>query len=140
MKKPLMLLGLTFLFLATTLGCSSNTTHTKSDSPVPTSSPAGTENPVLTSQPAVNTASPIPTPPKYTGLPENYFMPEIPRISVQDVKANLDAGSNILIVDVRYQEYYEVSRIPGAISMPEVGMKGPYTILDNYDEIYTYCT
>ncbi len=50
----------------------------------------------------------------------------------------MDAGANIVIVDVRSLEYYEKSHILGAISLPKVN--GPYTILDGYDEIYTYCT
>ncbi len=34
-------------------------------------------------------------------LPPSSFLPEIPRISIYEVKAKLDAGANIAIVDSR---------------------------------------
>ncbi|MEE8469724.1 MAG: rhodanese-like domain-containing protein [Dehalococcoidia bacterium] len=65
---------------------------------------------------------------------------EIPRISVEEVKAKLDAGSNIAIVDARTRVEYEQSHIAGAISVPlgEIGQR--YSDLQRYDEIVTYCT
>ncbi|MEE8470520.1 MAG: rhodanese-like domain-containing protein, partial [Dehalococcoidia bacterium] len=43
---------------------------------------------------------------------------EIPRISAEELKAKLDAGSNIVIVDSRSAAAYEQSHIVGAISIP----------------------
>jgi rhodanese-related sulfurtransferase len=67
-------------------------------------------------------------------------MPEVPRITVQDVKAKLDSGASIAVVDSRPWAYYVESRIPGAISLPFDDMAPPYPDLAGYDEIATYCT
>jgi rhodanese-related sulfurtransferase len=63
------------------------------------------------------------------------------------VKAKLDAGSNIVIVDSRTKASYESGHIAGAISIPlsdmsplspeEIAQR--YGDLQSYDEILTYC-
>jgi hypothetical protein len=68
------------------------------------------------------------------------YLPEISRISVEEVKAKLDAGANIVIVDTRSREAYEVSHITGAISIPERELAQHSSELSRYDEIITYCT
>lgn len=79
------------------------------------------------------TASPsTPTPSPY--------LPEIARISVAEVKAKLDTGSSIVIVDTRSREAYESARIAGAISMPLEETARRYRELLRYDEVITYCT
>lgn len=88
-----------------------------------------------------------------TSSPSTINPSQIPRTSVEEVKAKLDAGSNIVIVDVRSQYSYERSHIAGAISIPlgdlfdEKGDPLPseevdqrYSDLHRYDEIITYCT
>ncbi len=71
-------------------------------------------------------------------LPSTY-LPEVPRIGVEEVKAKLDTGSNIVIVDSRSKTSYDQSHIVGAISIPITTMAEPYDYLDGYDEIITYC-
>jgi rhodanese-related sulfurtransferase len=66
-------------------------------------------------------------------------MPEVPRITVQEAKAGLDAGQ-IVIVDSRAAFEYGQSRIPGAISLPLGDMAPPYEGLNPSDVIATYCT
>ena len=73
-------------------------------------------------------------------LPPSSFLPEIPRISIHEVKSKLDSGANMAIVDSRDQKYYDKSHIAGAISLPLNDMSEPYSDLDGYDEITTYCT
>ena len=58
---------------------------------------------------------------------------------MEEVKAKLDAGSNIVIIDSRSKEFYNRSHIVGAISFPLDDMAEPYDSLDGYDEIITYC-
>jgi hypothetical protein len=41
----------------------------------------------------------------------------VPRISVVEVKAKLDAGTSVRIVDVRGQDSFDARRIRGAVSM-----------------------
>ncbi len=73
-------------------------------------------------------------------LPQSSFMPEIPRISVDEVKARLERGEKIVIVDSRDTKYYDESHIEGAISLPLDEMAEPYDNFEGYDGIVTYCT
>ena len=75
-----------------------------------------------------------------TGLPSSSYLPEVPRIGIEEVKAKLDAGSNIMIVDSRSKASYDRSHIAVAISIPLADMAGPYSDLASYDEIIFYCT
>jgi hypothetical protein len=65
---------------------------------------------------------------------------EIPRISPAEVKAKLDAGSNLVIVDVRLKEEYERVHVAGSVSIPLGEVADRYIELRGYDEIITYCT
>ncbi len=115
--------------------------------PVPTSSGSSAPTPSPT---ASVTATPTPAPAGGGGggaapalptpTPTYAHYPDVPRITVQQVKAKLDAAANIAIVDSRTYGEYALSRIPGAISLPLGSMSPPYTSLDGYDEIITYCT
>ena len=78
--------------------------------------------------------------PRGTELPPSLYLPEVPRISVEEVKAKLDAGANIVIVDSRSKTSYDQSHIVGAISIPLTNMAEPYSDLDGYAKIITYCT
>lgn len=69
----------------------------------------------------------------------NSNLPEIERISVEGLKAKLDKGSNIAIVDTQPESYYRTSHITGAISIPFTKMTAPYNMLNGYDEIVIYC-
>jgi hypothetical protein len=98
---------------------------------------------------AAPTPTPAPTPSATDGageLPYSSFLPEIPRVSVQEVKSKLDAGANIAVIDARPADEYEGSHIPGSISMPVLDfldlldLAEPYTDLEQYDEIMLYCT
>jgi len=72
--------------------------------------------------------------PAITELPPSSYLPEVPRISIHEVKSKLDAGANILIVDSRPIEDYNESHIIGAVSKTES------IELEGYEEIITYCT
>ena len=65
---------------------------------------------------------------------------EIPRISPAEVKAKLDASSNLVIVDTRSKKLYQQVHIVGAISMPLEEVSQRYAELRGYNEILTYCT
>lgn len=102
---------------------------------VPSASPPGTLGPNETPTNTPQTATPTPS-----EMPPSAYLPEVPRISVDEVKAKLDAGFNIVIIDSRSKSSYDNSRIPGAISLPLADMAEPYSDLDRYEEIITYCT
>lgn len=49
---------------------------------------------------------------------------EVPRMAVEELKALLDAGEPVVIVDTRVSRQYQVRHIPGAISIPERETEG----------------
>ncbi len=65
---------------------------------------------------------------------------EIPRVTATEMKAILDSGSNIAIVDTRSEAAYERAHIVGAISIPLEEISQRYTELDDYNGVITYCT
>ena len=76
-------------------------------------------------------------PSTYTGTSDPL---EIPRISPEEVKARLEAGYNLVIVDTRLKGAYERIHIAGAVSIPLEEITERYDELRGYDEVVTYCT
>ncbi len=66
----------------------------------------------------------------------------IPRITVQELKAKLDKGEGLVIIDVRTGEDYAGSRIKikGAVRIPIVQMEERYKEIPKDKQIITYCT
>lgn len=86
---------------------------------------------------ATQTASPAPTPAAASHEEETY--PEIPRVSLDEAKAALDAGTAV-VVDVRYAETYAGGHITGAINIPSAELEARIGELDPNQWIITYCT
>lgn len=86
---------------------------------------------------ATQNASPSPTPAAAFEEEETY--PEIPRVSLDEAKAALDAGSAIF-VDVRSAEAYAGGHIAGAINIPLAELESRLSELDKAQWIITYCT
>ena len=63
----------------------------------------------------------------------------VPRISLEQLKEKLDAGADIVIVDVRRKEDFDEGHIPGAVSIPWEEIEARYTELPRDKEIITYC-
>lgn len=92
-----------------------------------------------------STTMPLPTQPQSVQQPQSNIPPltesEVPRISVSEAKAALDAGTAAL-VDVRSTEVYVESHAAGAISIPltnfEAAINGIPLKKDQW--IITYCT
>jgi len=122
-KNTILGIALISALLLLLAGCSTE----KDSTPIP--SPGDGETPAIFQ----------PEAPAATVLPPSSYLPEVPRISVQEVKAKLDAGLNIVVIDSRSENAYGSARIPGAISMPLGDMQGSYSALDSYEEIITYC-
>ena len=66
----------------------------------------------------------------------------VPRITVQELKAKMDRGENILIIDARTGNEYEGSRIKikGAVRISIVKIEEMAAKLPRDKEIVTYCT
>jgi hypothetical protein len=65
---------------------------------------------------------------------------DVPRISAEELKAQLDAGAEVLIVDVRSAEAYSASHIMGALSLPSAELENRLQELPMTQDIVTYCT
>lgn len=64
---------------------------------------------------------------------------DVPRINLEQLKGKLDAGADIVIVDVRSKEDFDAGHITGAISIPWEEIEARYTELPRDKEIITYC-
>jgi predicted sulfurtransferase len=66
----------------------------------------------------------------------------IPRITVQELKAKMDKGEDLVVVDVRTGNDYEASKIKikGAVRISIVKIEERYNDLSKDKEIITYCT
>ena len=65
---------------------------------------------------------------------------DVPRVSLEQLKEKLDAGADIVIVDVRSQEDFDEGHIPEAVSIPwQQEIETRYTELPRDKEIITYC-
>jgi hypothetical protein len=64
---------------------------------------------------------------------------DVPRITVQELKAKLDAGQAVLF-DARSQESYTRQHIAGAISMPQDEVGGRVAELPTDKLVVFYCT
>jgi predicted sulfurtransferase len=67
---------------------------------------------------------------------------DVPRITVQELKAKIDKGEVLVVIDVRTGNDYEGSKIKiqGAVRIPIVQMEERYRELPKDKEIITYCT
>jgi hypothetical protein len=64
---------------------------------------------------------------------------DVPRVSLEQLKEKLDAGADIVIVDVRSKEDFDEGHIIGAVSIPWEEIEDHYTELPRDKEIITYC-
>ena len=64
---------------------------------------------------------------------------EIPRITVEELKAELDKGP-VTGIDVRGQTSFEAGHLPGAVNIPELEIKNRAGELPRDRLIVTYCT
>ena len=85
---------------------------------------------------ATQNTSAVPTP--VTSHEEETY-PEILRVSLDDTKAALEAGTSV-IVDVRSAEAYQGGHIEGAINIPLGELDTRLGELDKTQWIITYCT
>jgi len=63
----------------------------------------------------------------------------VPRISLEELKQRLDAGADLVVVDVRSKEEFDQGHIPGAVSIPYAEIEARYRELPGDKEIVTYC-
>lgn len=87
--------------------------------------------PVASDGPAVTPASVAPTPAAAY---------EAPRITPEEAKKRIDAGEEIVIVDVRNREPYQLERLAGAISAPWADVRAGFGLPPKDKLLLLYCT
>ena len=60
-------------------------------------------------------------------------------LSSRELKAELDRGEKLVIVDVREPQEYQINRIPGSILIPLGDLQKRFTELDRNANIVTQC-
>ena len=65
---------------------------------------------------------------------------DVPRMTPQELKALVDAGEDVVIVDTRSNVEYRSARIPGSVSMPLAEIPTRYAELPMDQDIVLYCT
>ena len=83
---------------------------------IPLAFTACTSTTVSDNQTAPDAVPPVDAPPS-TG-PSASLLERIPRITIDELLQKMADNSNILIVDTRHADQYEVDHIKGAISVP----------------------
>jgi hypothetical protein len=83
------------------------------ESPTPTPTPPATPTSEPTATPEPAAATPAPTEGQIPTMRS-----EVPRISPEELKARLDNGEAIVVVDARTSYEFETAHIAGAISVP----------------------
>jgi len=54
---------------------------------------------------------------------------EIPRLTAEDLKARLDRGDALILVDVRKESVYARGHIPGAVCLPVTDFEARLALL-----------
>ena len=111
------------LVLASVAGAAMSCAPAATPAATPTTAPLATTEtttpPTTTIPPTAETITPL-TPPSAEELAEQGFaLPEIPRITCEELKQMMDRGDDFVLVDTRAVEWgYNMGHLPGAISIP----------------------
>lgn len=65
--------------------------------------------------------------------------PQVPTVTVEDLKAKLDRGDKFVLLDVREPFEWDICRIPGATLIPLGQLPSRMSELDSADEILLQC-
>lgn len=65
---------------------------------------------------------------------------DVPRITPQELKAQLDAGEAVIVADARSLEAFEMRHIAGAISVPLFEIADHLDELPHRAHVVFYCT
>jgi hypothetical protein len=85
------------------------------------------------------TSQATPSEPAVSSGHDEETYPEIERVSLVDAKAALDSGTAVFL-DVRGVDAYNMSHIPGSLSIPLAELESRLGELDPNQWIITYCT
>ena len=109
--------------------CASAATPVSSSTPTAAALPTTktTTPPATTPPPTTETITPATTPSAEELAEQGFALPEIPRITCEELKQMMDRGDDFVLVDTRSVEWgYDLGHLPGAISIPNQP-EPPYT-------------
>ncbi len=68
-------------------------------------------------------------------------LPNVPQVTVDEVKRVVDEHDDVILLDVRSEQEYAQGKIEGSINVPidELAQKVPTSIPDKDAKIYVYC-
>ncbi|MBM4446038.1 MAG: rhodanese-like domain-containing protein [Chloroflexi bacterium] len=79
-----------------------------------------------------------------TPVPEPVSSPTllewVPRISIEELLGKMESNANIVIVDTRYEDQYNVDHIKGAVSAPLATIIAGQWVPPSDKEIILYCS
>ncbi len=65
---------------------------------------------------------------------------EVPRMTVETLKARLDGGQTIMVVDVRSKDAFDAGHIPEALNIPYSDTSARLNEFPQNQDIVFYCT
>ena len=70
------------------------------------------------------------------------YLPEIERVTVDELKSLLDGGRELTLLDARAEGAYDSSdvKVKGSIRMPVAEIEGRLSELDKKKAVVVYCT
>lgn len=123
-------MGLAFVFVT---ACQVAPGSPSATAPSPTAAPSAAAAEWPSATPARTVAPDV-------SSPESPTEDAVPRIMAESLKARLDAGEEVVIVDTRSLENFREKHIAGAVSMPLVEVDLRYRELPKDKTIVLYCT
>ena len=110
---------------------------TRTVSPSPVASAPVESYPVVTADTAATTQTTAAGPITQEVKEENHAA--APRVSVEDLRAEMNRNE-VVVIDVRGEEAFIASHIPGAINIPLARVESEMSTLPKDKPIVTYCT
>ena len=131
-KKSLLLM----LVVLALIACRRAPAAPTEGAPSPTRAQA---EPTATASPAPTKAVPSPTPVLNTKPSRPVSASEVPRITVDELKALLSSARNVVVVDTRGRDAYAAAHIRGALDIPYDQVEAAAPQLSRSAKIVFYC-
>lgn len=98
--------------------CAPAPAPTPTSLPTPTASPTPSTTSATAATPtSVATETPVPSL-ETASVEEVLYLPEIPRITCEELKQFMDEGTDLVLVDTRVDFSFNEGHLPGAINIP----------------------
>ena len=116
--KSKILLGLLIVILSALLACEGQEVRPTPTPTEPAASPVAVATPTPVEEEIPTPRGPVRTPTPEVVPEEALYLPEVPRITCEELKQLIDEGVDLLLVDTRFEDSFERGHISGAINIP----------------------